>query len=183
MKKFFFIVTLILCGATVAFAQSDKKFRIGATGGMNISSTTSEYADSKIGFQIGVRGEYNFSESLYLGAALVYDHKGWKVEDESANAGYINLPIHFGYKISLTENLWGFAEVGPYFAYGIAGKMGDINTFDVAEKFDAGIGGRIGVEISNFQIHVGYDYGLTDLADVEDAAKNTNIMVGVSYMF
>ena len=64
MKKFFFIVTLILCGATVAFAQSDKKFRIGATGGMNISSTTGEYADSKIGFQIGVRGEYNFSESL-----------------------------------------------------------------------------------------------------------------------
>jgi hypothetical protein len=180
MRKILLMITLLFCCVSVVSAQSDNKFRYGVTGGMNISSTTSEYADAKIGFQLGLRGEYGFGENLYLGAALMYDHKGWKVDGEAGNAGYINLPIHVGYKLNFTDNFLGFAEVGPYFAYGITGNMMDI---DGINKFDVGIGARIGVEFSKFQVHIGYDYGLTDLADVEDAAKNTNIMVGVSYFF
>lgn len=180
MKKLFLSLVVLLCGMGIISAQDFAKFRFGVTGGMNISNTTSEVADSKIGFQVGLRGEYNFNNSLYLNAAILWDQKGWKVEDESANNGYINLPIHIGYRYNFSEKFSIFAEVGPYFAYGVTGDIFDI---DGINRFDCGIGGRAGIEICKFQVHAGYDYGLTDLADIEDAAKNTNIMVGVSYMF
>lgn len=180
MKKLLFSLVLLLCGSAIVSAQDFAKFRFGVTGGVNISSTTSEYADSKVGFQVGARGEYNFNNSLYLGAALVWDQKGWKVDGESASNGYINLPVHIGYRYNFSEK-WGiFAEVGPYFAYGVTGEIFDI---DGVNRFDCGIGGRVGVEFCKFQLHVGYDYGLTKLADIDDAANNTNIGVGISYMF
>ena len=180
MKKVLLTLVFVLCGISITSAQDFAKFRFGATAGMNISSTTSEYADSKIGFQVGLRGEYNFNNSIYLGATLLWDQKGWKVEDESASNGYINLPIHVGYRYFFTEKIGIFAEVGPYFAYGVTGDIFDV---EGVNRFDCGIGARVGAEFSKFQVHVGYDYGLTDLADIDDAAKNTNFMVGVSYMF
>lgn len=182
MKKLFLFLVL-LCGATCVYAQDFAKFRIGLTAGANFSSTTSENADMKVGFNAGVKGEYNLSNELFLNASLLFDMKGAKSSGINVNANYLNIPIHIGYRYNISETISLFGEVGPYFAFGISGETEGIKTFDVWKTFDLGLGARIGAEFSKFQVYVGYDYGLTKLADVNDAATNTNLMAGIAYMF
>lgn len=208
MKKIFLFVVLVLCGMTFASAQDFEKIRFGVTAGANMSKNNASNAKNKFGFKAGVRGEYNFSETMYLGADLIYDQKGCKYDptpygEISMGQSYISLPIHFGYRYSVSESICLFGEAGPYFAYGIAGKTSaddgdeEPNTFGDGDdemnikRFDAGIGVRFGVEYRKFQLHVGYDYGLTGIAkddhwffeDKGSDYKNQNFYVGVAYMF
>lgn len=184
------VAVLMMCGITVASAQSMEKFRFGATFGMNVSAITKSDMNSKIGFNAGVRGEYNFTEDMYLGVGLGYSHKGAKEDDLKISAGYIEIPVHFGYRMGLTDKISAFGEFGPYFGIGVAGKwkfdgedLGDFFGDDEAKRFDMGLGLRAGVEfMQKYQVHIGYDFGLMKLYD-EDKNRNGNFTLGVSYMF
>ena len=188
--KSLLVVALMMCGIIVASAQSMEKFRFGATFGMNVSTITKSDMDSKIGFNAGLRGEYNFIEDMYLGVGLGYSHKGVKEDDLKASAGYIEIPVHFGYRMGLTDKISAFGEFGPYFGIGVAGKwkfdgekLGDFFGEDEAKRFDMGLGLRAGVEfMQKYQVHIGYDFGLMKLYD-EDKNRNGNFTLGVSYMF
>lgn len=224
---------LLALGITSASAQEAGKFRFGVTAGMNVSNLTGTEMDSRIGFNLGVRGDYNFTDKMYLGAGVIFSQKGaslseeyteewemlgatnsysWK-EERKATPGYLEIPIHFGYRFYKSDNISVFGEVGPYFAFGLSGKAkvtttdsdGDEeedkydyfgSTSDVKEgkavcdkRFDFGIGLRVGVEFSKVQVSLGYERGLTKLYDYYDAndkkkgVHNSNFMVGVSYMF
>lgn len=170
----------------------EKGFRFGATVGMNLSTISDLEMGSKVGFNAGLRGEYNFNEDMYLGAALLYSHKGAKEDEVKANAGYIEVPIHFGYRMNFSDKVAAFGEVGPYFAFGVAGKWKDdgedggnfFGGVEDAKRFDAGLGLRAGVELSQkYQIHIGYDFGLVKLYDGDNSCRNGNFTLGVSYMF
>lgn len=191
------IAVLMVCGVNTVSAQVEEGLRFGATAGLNTSTTDADGSKSKLGFHVGARAEYSFSESLYATASLLYSHKGFKMEgndDYKANAGYIELPVMAGYRWNLNNGLIIFGETGPYFAYGICGKhkfghgIGDEDFFGKkeeggAQRFDAGWGINAGVEYSQFQIRVGYELGFTKLWDVDGSAKNRNLTVGVAYMF
>lgn len=195
--KAILIAALMVCGVSTVSAQIEKGLRYGVIAGLNCSNTDGEGSKSKIGFHVGARAEYNFSESLYATASLLYSHKGFKIDnydDFKANAGYLELPIMAGYRWSLNNGLSIFGETGPYFAYGICGKVkgdgdedydffGDEEDSFGAKRFDAGWGIHAGVEYSKFQIRVGYELGFTKLYDVDDSAKNRNLMVSVGYTF
>lgn len=191
--KAILIAALMVCGVSTVSAQVEKGLRYGVTAGLNTSTTDADGTKSKIGFHVGARAEYNFSESLYATASLLYSHKGYKIDgwdDYKANAGYLEIPVMAGYRWTLNNGLSIFGETGPYFAFGICGKekadgYEDADFFgdEGAKRFDAGWGIAAGVEYSKFQIRVGYEFGFTKLWDVDDSAKNRNLMVGVSYMF
>lgn len=180
----------MMCGIAVASAQSMEKFRFGATFGMNVSTITKSDMDSKIGFNAGLRGEYNFTEDMYLGVGLGYSHKGVKEDDLKASAGYIEIPVHFGYRMGLTDKISTFGEFGPYFGIGVAGKwkfdgekLGDFFGEDEAKRFDMGLGLRAGVEfMQKYQVHIGYDFGLLKIYE-DEKNRNGNFTLGVSYMF
>ena len=200
MKTKALLAALLLCGSAVTASAQNEGFRFGATVGMNVSSITNTSADSRIGFNIGVRGEYSFSNSLYANAALLFSQKGAKYGVEyagydtklKANPGYIEIPLHFGYHYDLGNNVGIFLETGPYFAFGVCGKekieagkleyKSDFFGDDGANTFDAGWGLRGGVEASGFQVHLGYDHGFSKLYDGGNS-KNSNFSIGVSYMF
>ena len=64
MKKF--LMTLaVACFALTASAQEKGDFRFGVTAGMNVANVTDCERDSRIGFHVGVKGEYNITENLY----------------------------------------------------------------------------------------------------------------------
>ena len=188
--KSLLVVALMMCGITVASAQSMEKFRFGATFGMNVSTITKSDMDSKIGFNAGLRGEYNFTEDMYLGVGLGYSHKGVKEDDLKASAGYIEIPVHFGYRMGLTDKISTFGEFGPYFGIGVAGKwkfdgekLDDFFGEDEAKRFDMGLGLRAGVEfMQKYQVHIGYDFGLLKIYE-DEKNRNGNFTLGVSYMF
>lgn len=201
------MAALLALGATGASAQEAGETRFGVTAGMNLSNITDMDLGSRIGFHIGVRGDYNFTDKMYLGAGVLFSQKGTRKSEDgvtaSMNPGYIEVPIHFGYRFYKSDDISVFGEVGPYFAIGICGKQkisydgqykeafedvygsseieADIFGDNGAKRFDAGLGLRVGVEFSKFQVSLGYDLGLTNMYD--GGGKNRNFTVGVTYMF
>ena len=224
MKKF--LMTLaVACFALTASAQEKGDLRFGVTAGMNVSNITDMEMDSRIGFHVGAKAEYNITDNLYGSAALLFSQKGATKEHGyaeggytetsklSCNPGYLQLPIHIGYRYKVGEKVSIFGETGPYFAYGICGKakdewtetyagitesgedkedfFGDDKKEDNygAKRFDCGWGVKVGVEAAKFQVSLGYEYGFTKVKDINDAFEgskkphNSNFMVSVAYMF
>ena len=69
--------------------------------------------------------------------------------------------------------------------------MGDkakVDTFSDeggVNRFDFGLGFRLGVELSNrVPISVGYDFGLVNVAkEVDEAVRNSNLTLSIGYKF
>lgn len=195
MKKILMVV-MLFSGVLTGFAQSGGDFRFGVTGGMNVPNITDMETDCRIGFNVGGRVEYNFSKSFFMTSGLLLTQKGYDSDaGYSANPLYLEIPIHFGGRYSLGNSVSIFGETGPYFAFGVGGKakyQEDVNGMSVEVKddffgdnagniFDCGWGLRAGVEVSNIQIHLGYEYGFTKV--FEDGGHNSNFMVGLTYYF
>lgn len=198
LKVLLMSALLSLGGTLTANAQSAGQVRFGVTGGMNVTGITDiEGSESKIGFNLGLRGEYNFSKNVYVNAGLLWSMKGVKYGDGNIkdNPSYLEIPIAVGGRYFISDGLSIFAETGPYFAVGVCGKskaetkVGNIESTvkvdyfgdDGAKRFDAGWGLRAGVEVNKFQVHLGYEHGFVNIYD--DNCKNWNFNVGVSYMF
>lgn len=129
MKKLMFLAALFV--ATVANAQS---FRVGPAASFEINSPTD--MKSKVGFNVGVRGELDFEEAskgLFLDASVLFDAKNYKSDsyyDVTAktssvwdyNTYGITVPVNIGYKAAVSKSVSLFAAVGPYINFGIGGK-------------------------------------------------------------
>ena len=200
MKKLSLILTVLLMGALSMSAKGLLVPEIVA--GMNVASYNQDGASSRIGFHVGVRGDYYVTgsqEGFYFNAGLMLSLKGCEVEvikgdDEwwgfdskksSLNPFYLDIPIHVGYKYSVTDNIGIFADFGPYFSFGLFGKTEGESVFgdDGLKRFDVGLGLRGGVEFNKkFNVSLGYDWGLVDVVD-NGNLKNRNFMVSLGYKF
>ena len=188
-----------------ASAQDFKKFRFGPTVGLNVATTTGAGISSRVGFSVGVLGEYNINDDFFVTGALKFSQKGGKSETfvgtYTANPGYIEIPIHAGYRYSFNDKFSIFGEFGPYIGIGVCGKVkapnggGSIDYFggetDFAtnqmKRFDFGLGLAAGAEYKKFQLRIGYDFGLVGLESYDvtpfSKSKNRNFYVALSYMF
>jgi hypothetical protein len=196
------VVAVLLAVVTSAWSQD---FRVGVKAGGNLSSLNISSGGydlspaSKIGFQAGVTLDYGFTESVYLLTGLEVTQKGFKFDvgdlgdivedvDFTYNAVYVQLPVNIGYKFDL-----GFAsfipQLGPYVAYGIAGKSLGENTFGEGgfKRLDYGLGIGVGLDFNHLGFKVGYEYGLANIDDSndDDDAKyqNRNLFLSVGFKF
>lgn len=187
MKKLFTVLALALVTLTIS-AQDFKKFRFGPTVGLNVSTVTDNGGGSnKIGFNAGVRGEYNFSNHWFATLGLGISQKGFKdAGGEKAKPYYLEIPIKGGYRYSFNDDFSLFGEFGPYMAIGIAGKYYDTKIFSADgwdnKKFDFGLGIGVGAEYKKFQLRIGYDFGLLKTTDWA-TSKNRNLYINLGYMF
>ncbi len=202
MKKSLVIAVMALVSLTVS-AQEEGTMRFGITGGGNLSSANLKSSHSSLfGFYAGLIGEYNLYEFLYVNATVKYSVRGVKDVDYYPfklewNPGYIEMPIHIGYRYAFSDKLKGFVDAGPYFAYAVSGDLEandgsslGLYTDNAArilggkyKRFEFGLGGVLGIEYSGVQLKVGYDSAFTKIADVSDSAKNSNFYFGLAYMF
>lgn len=205
MKKIFAVALLALATFTMN-AQDFKKFRFGPTAGLNISTMNLDWDhSSRVGFNVGAICEYNFTNNWYVGSGLKFTQKGVKwnnivnnPDDPNlrANPGYLEIPVNVGGRYSFNDKVSIFAEVGPYFAFGVSGKFKNGNESRSyfgdegetvlgvrAKRFDFGLGFAGGVEYAKFQLRVGYELGLTKAFNVDGSAKTRNLYVGLAYMF
>jgi hypothetical protein len=228
MKKIFLTFVAVAAIATSAFAQAGA-LQFGVKAGVNLSSVSGDVEDvkSKIGFNVGVTVDYGFTDNLFLLSGLELTQKGYKVEEEysedypgasvnvkstvTSSPLYLQIPIHIAYKLDL-GSVKLVPEVGPYVAFGIAGKtkvktelssdnqavldlIGDTSSEEDgdffgsedeggAKSFDFGIGLGIGAEFGKLGAKIGYDLGLTSLSYNKDfSVKNGNFYLSVGYKF
>lgn len=190
MKKLSLILTVLLMGALSMSAKGLLVPEIVA--GMNVASYNQDGASSRIGFHAGVRGDYYVTgsqEGFYFNAGLMLSLKGCTVDfiskSSRLNPFYLDIPVHVGYKYSVTDNIGIFADFGPYFSFGLFGKTEGESVFgdEGLKRFDAGLGLRGGVEFNKkFNVSLGYDWGLVDVVDSGNL-KNRNFMVSLGYKF
>jgi hypothetical protein len=196
MQKFFLTIIVI----SFVFGVN-AQIRYGVKVGGTLSNLTSKYDGTKandskagVGFNIGGLMEYSFSESLSLQPELLYLHNNVKAKesDDKIKIQSIQLPVNLKYKMGV-ENLKFYVAAGPYLGYIVSarkttktdGRDYSENLLDKTMKnFDFGLGIGFGVEISNFAVGVGYQYGLANI-DKRDkmSSKSGTFNLSVGYFF
>ncbi|MCW3462300.1 porin family protein [Chitinophaga nivalis] len=203
MKKVLLSVAALLV-ASLSFGQA----KWGIVAGPQFSSITSKNIIANSGketsslltsVRAGVTVDIPLAEDFFIGTGLLYSGKGGKMKnsDIKTTLSYLQLPVNFMFKPEVGSGKLVLA-VGPYFAYGISGKvkntlLGDLNAFDdeallyKMKRFDAGAGINIGYEIpAGLYFGLNADLGLVNVADKTDNSrsfKNTSFGVSVGYKF
>lgn len=187
MKKLF--LAIAACFAIGASAQSNIQWE--GVAGLNLSNYGG--LGSKPGFHLGAKAEFglpSISDGVYLNAGALFSLEGYKVDfmgiaSAKANAAFLDIPIHMGYRYTINDKVAVFGEVGPYVAVGLFGKVSSsvdfmdgvegekINTFDSMKRFDIGAGLKFGVEfLQKYTLSIGYDWGFMNLAKDDAGAED-----------
>lgn len=197
MKKGLIFVLFALV-SIVSYSQVSWNAKVG----MNMSNFTGDAeTDMKIGFNVGVGMEYQFTEMWSIQPSLMFTTKGAKAKIEESgyelkitdNPMYLEIPVLAAARFAVADNQNIVVKAGPYFAFGIAGKckigdekidfFGDGDDQFGAKRFDAGLGVGVAYEINKFFIDLSGEFGLAKLADGDGAPKNMNFSIGVGYKF
>ena len=145
MKKGILLMALMLGMAVSASAQ----WKVGVEAGMNASGFSSPKPKSEtdnkglgIGYQVGVKADYEFRNHLVLGTGLYFIHttsnqsltsrnKQLFSPKAEINRDQLMLPLHLGYKFTLNDNLKLTPYVGGYLSYSISAGSAK---FDILEN-------------------------------------------------
>lgn len=206
--------------------QTEQKIIVGPRVGLNVSTLSTSNLEmdndkSKIGFNVGVAVEFPIVRSFYINSGLFYTTKGIKFEDsgsdwsekETFNAGYLELPVYASYRLNFAEASQLQINFGPYFAYGVNGKVKyeysdseypednekvDYDLFGVADdssdeykagikRFDCGLGIGLGYTLHKVYLGINYQFGLVNIADKKawgnGKIKNSNFNISIGYNF
>ena len=226
MKK---LLIAICCMMVAAASQAQLPLSVEASVGMNFSKLDHDAYTNRAGLRIGLRAKLSTSllmNRTYVNAGVFYSQKGAKIDftplegPVEVRANYFDVPVHIGYQYSLAGIVKIFGEVGPYFGFGTGGKtkvaeiksmpndggypiddpeIKTFKTFNVMNKFDWGLGARVGVQILKYTVSVGYDFGLKNLCkepvtiarpgkgavdyDLTDSFRNRSGYITVGYVF
>lgn len=205
-KKRFMLVFAMLAMVMTISAQMN----LGIKGGVNMSNF---YGDDitnnnvKIGFHIGLAADYDFAYNSAIQTGLFFTTKGVKYSssvgeasgDVTINPMYLQLPVHYAYKIDVTPGTRVVLHAGPYAAYGVGGKsklsgsVGEVGAETESDifgddgffkRFDAGLGLGVGAEFGPLLLDLGWDMGLINIEDSNDGdVKNQNAYLSVGYKF
>lgn len=182
------MAVICICAISVS-AQIEKGFRNGIR--VNVGMSKYDYGDAAVGYGIGWVAEYNFSPNLFLQSGIGFEDITYKSIDYRNLGGdgyithykthhvlYAQIPVHLGYRFVLGNSSSLFVHAGPYIGYGIvASKDSGHDHFDYGpDRFDFGFGGRVGIELSKFQISAGINHGVID-------PYNLSVNLGLVYFF
>ena len=157
--------------------------------------------DMKIGFNVGVGMEYQFSDMWSIQPSLMISQKGGKYDEDGEtvkfNPMYLEIPVLAAARFAVTDNQNVVVKAGPYFAFGVAGKVkvgdekgdffGDGDDQYGGKRFDCGIGVGVAYEIGKFFVGLDGEFGFTNVVDFKSDnvsnPKNMNFSIGVGYKF
>lgn len=201
----FMLVVAMLAMVTAVSAQMN----LGVKGGVNMSNFYGDELDDKnvkIGFHIGLAADYDFAYNSAIQTGLFFTTKGAKYTSSFGDASgeltvnpmYLQIPVHYAYKIDVSPGTRVVLHAGPYAAYGVGGKsklsgsVGDIGAEyeedvfgdDGFKRFDAGLGLGVGAEFGPLLFDIGWDMGLVNIVDSDNGdLKNQNAYLSVGYKF
>ena len=193
MKKGLIFVLFALV-SIVSYSQISWNAKVG----MNMSNFTGDMdTDMRIGFNVGVGMEYQFSDMWSIQPSLMFTQKGAKQDEVKMNPMYLEIPVLAAARFAIADNQNIVVKAGPYFAFGVAGKVkvgddkadffGDGDDQFGGKRFDCGIGVGVAYEIGKFFVGLDGEFGFTNVVDFKSDGvsnpKNMNFSIGVGYKF
>ncbi len=197
MKKGLIFVLFALV-SIVSYSQISWNAKVG----MNMSNYTGDMdTDMRIGFNVGVGMEYQFSDMWSIQPSLMFTQKGAKIKEDGEtmkfNPMYLEIPVLAAARFAVADNQNIVVKAGPYFAFGVAGKVkvgddkadffGDGDDQFGGKRFDCGIGVGVAYEIGKFFVGLDGEFGFTNVVDFKSDGvsnpKNMNFSIGVGYKF
>lgn len=198
------IKTLLAIVLSMAFFSStaqEKTLIYGLKGGINLSQTLNTInTKSKLGLVAGLTVDYNLNGNFYISSGLEYVPKGHLIDGgtgngDRVNLNYLQLPVHFAYRYVLSSDVKIIADIGPYFAYGLSGKIkykaiGSIEAYEVEafgdglyKRFDVGVGIGLGIDVKQINLRLGYDYGLSTVNDFQSIGnlRTSSLVLTIGY--
>ena len=202
MKKFLVAIVAVLFAApsfaqisSGGFSLNESTVYYGLRMGLNVSNLTGDATDtgSKAGLNLaGVLGiRVSDSTPIFLESGLYYTQRGAKKNKNTyANLNYLEIPILLKYGIQATDEIAVLPFVGPTFALGISGKSkyGDgadkVDSFesDRFKRLDAGIKLGCGAEYNKLYLEMGYQFGLSNIADWKIGADDASVHNGAFFV-
>lgn len=222
MKKIILVSLCAVCALTASAqrasistsffsaAKSSGPVILGVRVGGNLSSFGGDlgkaYDKSKLGYHAGLSIDIPIVERFGINTGLFYSLKGAKFDKKSkkatVSAGYIEIPFLASYRYHFSERTRLEIDLGPYFAYGIHGKVSfkdeyyhyyydDDDIFDDdggdMKLFDAGVAFGIGVTANKFYAGLHYEAGLVNVLSRGivglSSGKFNNFLFTVGYNF
>jgi hypothetical protein len=224
MKKYIYLIGMAsMCFLQALQAQEDTRTTFGIRAGVNFQNFNGKDSqgdklknDMIVGYNAGVNVELPVAPDFVLQPGLLFSLKGTKTTQGTTTGkikvDYIELPVNFIYK-SVLGNGRLLLGLGPYVAYGVAGKVkitdsgidiekdikfeNNLSTAQALDEelylrhFDAGANLLAGYEFGfgiSFQLNA--QLGLLKVnpgyeGDSEDktSVKNTGFGISVGYRF
>ena len=195
MKKLMMIAVMAIVAMT-ASAQNTLRdngaFTLQPKVGIGIGRLSGEWTtlsgiDDKlrIGFVVGVEGEYYANTWLGIAAGVNYAQQGWKFEglgvDETTKLDYLNIPVTADFYVAKGLAL----KTGVQFGFLMNAKVEDTDVKDACEKLNLSIPIGISYEISNFVLDLRYNLGLTktNKPDNGNKVRSDLLQITLGYKF
>lgn len=204
MKKFILLVLVAFACTAInaqlvtssSFKKEKSKTVWYAKAGMTFANVSAdgESADNLFGYNLGIAFDKPMGNSgVFWGMGLTLATKGYKVGDgdfeAKINANKLEIPLNFGYKYTINDDIAVDARIGGFVNYDVFGKytesydgdeescnLGDLEDYD---RFSAGIQFGVGVWYQHLNLNITYQNGLVKQND----AKEKNWMISLGYAF
>ena len=186
MKKFLVAIVAVLFAApsfaqisSGGFSLTESTVYYGMRMGLNVANLTGDtegFSGANAGLNLaGVLGlRISDSTPIFLESGLYFTQRGAKKDKNTyANLNYLEIPVLLKYGIQATDEIAVLPFIGPTFSMGIAGKMKSGEGTDKESSFgsdrfnrlDAGIKFGCGAEYNKLYLEMGYQFGLSNIAD------------------
>ena len=183
------LLAALTTGTTSSFAQVQQTTdesalspKFGIKGGVNLTNMFVEDVSDenmKVGFNAGFFAKLPVTRGFSIQPELLYTSKGAKEKYNNIiqgageyrfNLNYIELPVLAVINVAKNFNI----HAGPYVSYLAAANIKNLHEDhsqdEIAEldadnfnRFDYGLVGGLGIDISNFTIGARYNYGLREI--------------------
>ena len=168
MKKMMMIAVMAIVAMT-ASAQNTLRdngaFTLQPKVGLGLGSFSGEYVKvagesdpkTRVGFLVGVEGEYYINSWFSAALGLNYAQQGWKVDDVAAKLDYLNVPLTADFYVAPGLAL----KTGVQLGFLMNAKSGDSDMKDLCNKTNFSIPIGVSYEISNFVLDIRYNVALS----------------------
>lgn len=161
------------------FSLSESSLYYGVRIGMNIANITGDAPDlnSKIGLNLGGTVGLRVSETtpVFLESGLYFTGCGASKDKTTISLNYLELPVLIKYGVQVSDEIALLPFVGPTFRYGLFGGKWKTSGAGKTDSFgdgkfkraDVGIKLGCGAEYNKLYLELGYQFGITNIADWE----------------
>lgn len=174
-----YIFFTFLLSAQLMQAQSDSYYLIGLKGGVNVANLQGSEGSTLTGFTGGLYAEYLISPVFTLRSEALYSLQGNRNDllSDRIKLHYLNWPI-LG-KVYVSDMLG--LEFGPQIGFLLSGTGGTLPSGAYnAVDFGLAFGTSVNV-VSNLDIGVRYNLGLTEVTKTHQNIKNSVFQFTLGY--